>query len=311
MIMDATHIGLGVDAGGTQTRWALASANGALISEGSVSGMSGLMMATAQGREEINAALGELADAVLPHAQPTRVYAGMTGFNEDREDGNAICALIGGVLNMDVASVIISNDIEIAYHDSFAPGEGYVVYAGTGTVAAFIDSAGELNRAGGRGALLDDAGGGYWIACEALRHIWRIEDDVPGAWQASPMACAIFKKIGGDDWAHTRKFVYESSRGDIGKLALAVASTANQDPTALKILGDAGAELARLARALITRFGRRPIALTGRAVQLHPAIEKSFRDALADRNMPSHMITLRVSQPHIAAARVAASHSPA
>lgn len=304
--MDAANIGLGIDAGGTETRWALANANGAVISEGSVRGMSGLMMATTSGREELGATLRELAHAVRPHAQPTRVYAGMTGFNED---GNAISTLIANALTLAPASVTISNDIEIAYHDCFAPGEGYVVYAGTGTVAAFIDNTGELHRAGGRGALLDDAGGGYWIACEALRQIWRIEDELPGAWQASPMACALFKKIGGDDWACTRKFVYESSRGDIGKLALAVASTADQDPAALKILGHAGTELARLARALMTRFGRRPIALTGRAVQLHWAIEKSFRDALADRNMPSHMITVRVSQPHVAAARVAASHS--
>jgi glucosamine kinase len=119
------------------------------------------------------------------------------------------------------------------------------------------------------------------------------------------MANAIFKKIGGSDWAHTRKFVYEGSRGDIGKLALVVAETADQDTVALKILNDAGKELARLATAMITRFGSRPIALTGRAVQLHPAIAKSFRAALVDSNIESQMIVVRVSQPHIAAARVA------
>jgi glucosamine kinase len=300
--MTTTEIGLGIDAGGTQTRWALAHVNGDVIAEGHVGGMSGLMMATLSGREEIKTSLIELARAIKPHAQPARVYAGMTGFDED---GSAIAALIGEALSINPAHVTISNDIEIAYHDCFARGEGYVVYAGTGSVAAFIDAAGKLHRAGGRGGLLDDGGSGYWIAREALRHIWRAEDEMPGAWRTSPMAKAIFKRIGGSDWADTRKFVYEGSRGDIGKLALAVAETADQDAVAFKILNDAGCELARLAKAMIARFGSRPIALTGRAVQLHPAIEKSFRAALVDSNIKPQMIVVKVSQPHIAAARVA------
>jgi glucosamine kinase len=306
--MTTTEIGLGIDAGGTQTRWALARANGDVIAEGSVGGMSGLMMATATGREEIKAALHELARNTHPHAQPARVYAGMTGFDED---GSAIAALIGDALHIKPAQVTISNDIEIAFHDCFAPGGGYVVYAGTGSVAAFIDTAGELHRAGGRGGLLDDGGSGYWIAREALRHIWRAEDESPGAWQASPMAVEIFNKIGGNDWLHTRKFVYEGTRGEIGKLALMVAAAADHDAVAHKILNDAGSELARLARAMISRFGSRPIALTGRAIQLHPAIEQTFRAVLAEQNIPASMINVKVSQPHIAAARVAASQSSA
>ena len=306
--MTTTEIGLGIDAGGTQTRWALARANGDVIAEGSVGGMSGLMMATASGREEIKAALHELARNTHPHTQPARVHAGMTGFDED---GSAIAALIGDALHISPTQVTISNDIEIAFHDCFAPGGGYVVYAGTGSVAAFIDTAGELHRAGGRGGLLDDGGSGYWIAREALRQIWRSEDESPGAWQASPMAVEIFNKIGGSDWLHTRKFVYESTRGDIGKLALMVAAAADRDAVAHNILSDAGGELARLARAMIARFGSRPIALTGRAIQLHPAIEQTFRAALAAQGIPASMIEVKVSQPHIAAARLAASQSAA
>jgi glucosamine kinase len=308
--MSAIQIGLGIDAGGTQTRWALARANGDVIAEGSVGGMSGLMMATSTGRDDIKAALHELARSMHqhahPHAQPARVYAGMTGFDED---GSAIAALIGNALHIDCTQVTISNDIEIAFHDCFAPGGGYVVYAGTGSVAAFIDASGALHRAGGRGGLLDDGGSGYWIAREALRHIWRAEDETPGAWQASPMAVEIFNKIGGSDWLHTRKFVYEGSRGDIGKLALMVAAAADRDAIAHKILSDAGGELARLARAMISRFGARPIALTGRAIQLHPVIEQTFRAALAKQNVTAPMIEVKISQPHIAAARVAATQS--
>ncbi len=170
---DADSLGLGLDSGGTQTRWALAQADGTITAEGAVGAMSGLMMSSAGGREQIKSVLADLAYALREHARPRHVYAGMTGVDED---GRAIAALVGDALNINASQVTISNDIEIAYHDCFAPGEGYVVYAGTGSVSAFIDAAGMLHRAGGRGALLDDAGGGYWIAREALRHIWRAED---------------------------------------------------------------------------------------------------------------------------------------
>ena len=36
--------GLGIDAGGTQTRWALADAAGAIVAEGAVDGMSATQM---------------------------------------------------------------------------------------------------------------------------------------------------------------------------------------------------------------------------------------------------------------------------
>jgi hypothetical protein len=79
----------------------------------------------------------------------------------------------GGGAEDCAAAISMRNDVEIAYLDSFAPGEGYLVYAGTGSIAAWIDADGQFHRAGGRGVTLDDGGGGFWIAREAMRHIWR------------------------------------------------------------------------------------------------------------------------------------------
>src|SRR6185503_3419505 len=99
------------------------------------------------------------------------------------------------------------------YLGVFAPGEGHLVYAGTGSVGAHIGADGTFHRAGGRGFILDDAGSGFWIACQALRHIWREEDSRPRAWEASPMAREILGMLGGSDWAHTREAVYGNDRG--------------------------------------------------------------------------------------------------
>ena len=93
------------------------------------------------------------------------------------------------------AGVRVVSDVEIAYRAAFAPGEGYLVYAGTGSIAAFIDAQGVLHRAGGRGVALDDAGGGYWIAREALRRLWRREDERPGAWRDSRWHVGCFRSL--------------------------------------------------------------------------------------------------------------------
>ena len=292
-------LGLGIDAGGTQTRWALAGANGAIVADGAVDGLSALQMSSESGRAALHATFATLSRAVLAIGQPRAVVAGLTGFGGDDV---MLAQALADLLALDAADVTICNDIEIAYRDSFAPGQGYLVYAGTGSIAAWIDTDGVFHRAGGRGVLLDDGGGGYWIAREALRQIWRREDEAPGSWRASPMAEAVFAHVGGSDWSLSRTFMYGQDRGTIGRLALAVAASADADPLALQILQRAGQELARLALALAARHGPRPVVLAGRAAQLHPAIASAMRAALP----ASLTMEQKVARPHEAAARQAA-----
>ena len=296
---DTAVLGLGIDAGGTQTRWALATGDGAIVADGAVEGLSALQMSSEAGRAAVHATFATLCKQVLAVGQPRAVVAGLTGFGGD---DLALAQTLATLLALDASDVSLGNDIEIAYRDSFEPGEGYLVYAGTGSIAAWIDAEGVFHRAGGRGVLLDDGGGGYWIAREALRHIWRREDEAPGSWQASPMAGAVFAQLGGSDWSLSRAFMYGQERGAIGRLALAVAASADTDPLALDILQRAGQELARLALALTARHGPRPVVLAGRAAQLHPAIALAMRAALP----VSLTMEQKVARSHEAAAKVAA-----
>jgi N-acetylglucosamine kinase-like BadF-type ATPase len=294
-----SSLGLGIDAGGTETRWALATPAGDIVAEGRVAGLSALQMGSAGGRETVQATFAELARAVLAVGQPGSVRAGLTGFGGD---GEQLQRWLADLLGVAPGAIAFCSDMEIAYLGSFNPGEGYLVYAGTGSIGAFIDSEGQFHRAGGRGVMLDDGGGGFWIAREALRHVWRNEDERPGRWTESPLACAVFDYIGGADWSLSRQFIYGQDRGQVGKLALAVAATADKDPAAAAILREAGRELARLALALANRFGPRRVALSGRAAALHPMIEAAMRGALP-RDMS---LAQTPSEAHLAAARMAA-----
>jgi N-acetylglucosamine kinase-like BadF-type ATPase len=327
-------LGLGLDVGGTQTRWALAAPGQRAISvlaEGQAPGWSGLMLHDDAGRSAIAQALAAVAAAVGDHAGGSavaRVQAGVTGF--DAAQLPVLADLMSAAFGLPATAVATMNDIELACHAAFAPGEGFVLYAGTGSVAAFIDTTGAFHRAGGRGAVIDDAGGGHWIASQALRAVWRAEDDMPGAWRTSSLAQRLFAMVGGADWASTRQWVYGASRGELGTLALAVAAAANDgDAIAAQILADAGRELARPLLALARRHGPRPVVLAGRAFELHPLLLQALRaelQAAADResagqpDRASAWATLADAQqrplllpllPHHAAARLAAASLPA
>ena len=306
-----TRIGLGLDAGGTQTRWALGDALGRVQAEGVAASMSGAQLGSAGGRAQIQATLQAIArecngavEAGSVAGPVQAAVAGVTGVGAEHLP--TLCALVAEAFVLPADRVQAMSDIELACHAAFAPGEGYVVYAGTGSIAAFLDAEGTLQRAGGRGALIDDAGGGHWIAREALRRIWRAEDESPGAWRQSALAARVFERLGGSNWSLTRAWVYGTSRGELGTLALAVAAAAEEDPAALSILQAAGTELARLALALTRRHGVRPLALAGRVFDLHPAIEAHLLAAL-----PGGAAVQRQMLPFHHAAAVLAARVPA
>ena len=288
---------LGLDTGGTHTRWAVVGASGVLHAQGEATPLSGLQLHSAEGRADAQTTLESIAQAC---GRVYAVMAGVTGFESAQTPW--LRNMLAATMRVDVDAVQVVTDIELACH---AAGDGYVVYAGTGSVAAFIDAEGALQRVGGRGPIIDDAGGGHWIAREALRRIWRAEDDSPGAWRDSPMATRLLQQMGGTEWAHTRNWVYGATRGELGKLALGVAATAGEDPAAMSLLMQAGTELARLVQALIRRHGPRTVVLAGRVFNLHPAVEIALRQEL-----PSDTPMRRLGLPaHHAAAQIAASRA--
>ena len=70
---------LGLDAGGTQTRWAVADASGALQAEGIAASLGGLQLHSAEGREHWRATLADIAQATGPLRS---ALAGVTGLDD-------------------------------------------------------------------------------------------------------------------------------------------------------------------------------------------------------------------------------------
>jgi N-acetylglucosamine kinase-like BadF-type ATPase len=294
---DTQPCALGLDAGGTGTRYALLSANGEVMAEGRAAALSGTQLFDEAGQAAADVVLGGIARALpeLPHA----VVAGITGY--DHTQSPLVLPRMMQIFGIGPAQTKAMSDIELLCRAAFSPGDGIVVYGGTGSIAAMLDAMGYLHRAGGRGATIDDAGGGHWIARQALRRVWRAEDEEPGAWQRSALAQALFEQVGGNEWHHTRHWVYGASRGKLGELATVVAAVAAKDAAAMALLEQAGRELARPALALMRRYGRHPVALAGRVFDLHPAVERGFAAAvpagteLSALREPAHRLAARLA----------------
>jgi N-acetylglucosamine kinase-like BadF-type ATPase len=231
--------------------------------------------------------------ARLAGAEIAGVVAGITGIAAATPEAALAASAIADALGIAASRVHVDDDMWIAYHAVFRPGEGHVVYAGTGSIGVHVRADGSVVRVGGRGMLIDDGGSAFAIGRAALNLVWRHLDDDPDWGAASRLAREVFSAIGGSTWDAVRTYVYGGGRTSVAALARAVARADDADARA--ILHAAGGELARLARALARRVGAKPVALTGRAAALHPAILEGFRAAAPD-------LAARLEAPDAAAA---------
>ncbi|MCP8938272.1 hypothetical protein NK718_07070 [Alsobacter sp. SYSU M60028] len=294
------RVGLGIDAGGSATRWALwREGESAPFATGEAGPASGHLFDPAV-RERSMASFATLVRDVAGAERPDAVAAGVTGLGAGTEQAETFRSLLSAGLGVPPDKIAIGDDMWIAYRAVFAPGEGGVIYAGTGSVGYAIRADGTALKVGGYGVVIDDGGSAFWIAREALRAVLRARDEDPGS--EGPLAVRLYERVGGSSWAAIRAAVYGTDRGGVAALAPVVAAAAREgDATALAILEAAGRELARLGAILARRAPAARLAIMGGGAKLHPAIVTALEKALPPG------VACRVENPAIAeaAARVA------
>lgn len=289
---------LGFDIGGTASRWVACDPSGAVVARGEAGGASGRVFDPLE-RDRLSAAVHLAAQTLAQQGLVAeRVIAGLTGFGPGAAD--EVKAVLAQPLALAHTSVLAVDDMALAYLEQFAPGEGHLVSAGTGSFGLHIAADGSRVRVGGRGILIDDAGSGAWIALRALDHIYRGYDRHASFGADSVLAEELLGAIGGSSWDDVRQYVYGGDRGRIGTLSVAVARAATRgDAAAAAILRAAGTELARLATALVGRAGSLPVALVGRVLDLHLAVREQVARMLA-----AETVHVRRSDAALAAARL-------
>jgi N-acetylglucosamine kinase-like BadF-type ATPase len=164
---------LGLDAGGTSTRAALADDQRVLgrAKSGSIKVM---RVSAAVAEANLRVLLDDVAKSSgVPITKVASTCVGTAGNTVSTVTG-WIWQTLGPLLRGDLT---VCGDVEIALDAAF-PGEaGVLVMAGTGSNTLGRTSQGELVTVGGWGPLLADEGSGHWIGLRALRAAIREHDE--------------------------------------------------------------------------------------------------------------------------------------
>lgn len=274
---------LGLDVGGTASRWVACDHVGEVVARGAGAGATGHLFNPGE-KEKLARVLARIA-ADLRNAGlvAESVTTGMTGFGAPV--ACQLADMLGLYFGVGPEQCLTMDDMMLGYAAVFAPGEGHVVSAGTGSFGLHIAESGERVRVGGRGILIDDAGAGSWIALRALDALFRKLDHEGSFGSAAILAEEIGRVTGSADWNDVRAFVYGGDRGRIGTLSVAVGAAAERgDELARGVLAAAGQELARIATALERRVGPRPLGFVGGVFRL-PGVKAAVISALAEEDV--------------------------
>ena len=186
---------------------------------------------------------------------PAHVHIGLSGgwFDELRSAYPGAALTHGG-------------DAEVAHRSAF-PLEraGVVVIAGTGSIGYGRTADGRIAVRGGKGYLVDDAGGAFDIGRSALRAVFR---DHEGRGPETELGSLLLESSGCRDLsAYLLNVVYADASpvARIADIARLVGVAADQgDPVAMSILERAGTELADLAVSVLQGLDHEssPLAVT-------------------------------------------------
>ncbi len=290
-------VGLGIDAGGSSTRWLLRSSGGTSLGEGRTGPLTGHIFS--ENDVQLAQFVGILAAAKAAHP-PDALVAGITGLHPGTVAVKLLARAVKDGLGLTPERTVLDNDMHVAFASAFGPGEGVLVYAGTGSVAYHETHAGEIVRAGGYGYLVDDAGAGYWLGHQGLRALFR-QIDTLGKPSKTSLAELLYARLGSRDWPEIMPVVYGGGREFVASLAPAVAEAERAgDETAKAILEQAGAELARLVRDVQGRLDTfLPVAFAGGITRLSGVVREGLETHL---NTPVRVVN---DEPVVAAARLA------
>lgn len=284
----------GVDGGGSSTRVIIASKDGDVCGFGQAGSCNPNYVGVDAASDALRAAFAAAwADASHGGTPISGAFLGIAGMNAFRRQSHPQ-RLVAWLSRTADAKIEFDHDLRIALAGSLGGQPGIVVIAGTGSAGYGRTATGEAALAGGWGALLDDVGGGYWLAVQALSAVARAID---GRSPATALHELILDRLNLSSAPDLPNWLSrpETTRAKIAELApLVFEGARGGDVVALQLLERGAEELASIAGAVAgkLRFGATHVALTGGLSQ-NSEYKVFFHQALAQR-LPQ--LTLKPAQ---------------
>jgi glucosamine kinase len=269
---------LGIDGGGTQTTCVVGNEN-SILSTATAGPSNVVRVGETRARESLHQVIRDAcaaAGADPQHIEGTCI--GLAGAARP-EIAEPLHRLLSEVIS---GTIEVVGDMVIALEAAFGSGPGVIVVAGTGSIAYGRDQAGKTARAGGWGFAISDEGSGHWIGRAAITAGFRAQDEgentrllrqVLDGWQLSSL----------DDLVRTANASPPPDFSSVFPMLLATADAG--DGVARSVLTQAGAELARLAKLVISRLfdeeaSNIPVAMAGGVFRQSALVRQVFYNSL-------------------------------
>jgi N-acetylglucosamine kinase-like BadF-type ATPase len=298
---------LGVDGGGTKTRFVLVDSDGKLAAshEGPTSyhlqiGIESVRVVLADG---LAALFGQAKTdgSAIAHA-----FFGLPGHGED----STTQALLDGLPQplLGHCRYRCGNDMVCAFAGSLGGEDGINIVAGTGSIG-YGERSGASARAGGWGEMFGDEGSAYWIALKGLNTFSRMSD---GRLPMGPLHSAFKASLDlTADLDICAAVMNAPARERIAAMARLVTRVAQDgDATAVRIFDDAACELAGIAEAVRQALGYEadetvPLSYSGGVFNVGALILEPLKRHLAQTSV-RYRLQAPILPPHLGAVICAA-----
>jgi N-acetylmuramic acid 6-phosphate etherase len=224
---------------------------------------------------------------------------------DDRRSLEMLCAEV-----WPSARIVAGSDRDSGLAAALGRGDGVAVNAGTG--ASVTGRRGErIEKAGGWGHILGDAGGGYFLSVQALRLILR-EYDLHR--DEAQFTASILRALSLNSRDELVRWAQNADKMEIATIAPIVFEAATRnDPSAVQIIEEGAGVLSEYVEAVATRLHllAPKVILLGGLFQRDSVYTHAFRRKLK-KKMPDARVAMSEQSPEFGAAWLAAeSEEPA
>jgi N-acetylmuramic acid 6-phosphate etherase len=300
---------LGVEGGGTKTSWVLVEREGEslrVLDQGK--------LPASNFRLTPPESLRAIFQQMPAGAGRVGMFLAGCATEEDRGVLMKLCAAV-----WPAAEITVGSDRDSGLAAALGRGDGIAVNAGTG--ASVTGRRGDrIEKAGGWGHILGDAGGGYFLSLQALRFILREHDLHRGE---ARFTASILRALSLNSRDELVRWAQTANKMDVAGLAPVVFECAvNGDESVMKIIEEGAGMLCEYTAAVATRLGLlapKVILLGGLfqrdGVYVH-AFRRKLKKALSDARVsqsdqsPELGAAWLASQMEERAAVITATHAP-
>ncbi|MEY2573495.1 MAG: N-acetylmuramic acid 6-phosphate etherase [Verrucomicrobiota bacterium] len=292
---------LGVEGGGTKTSWVLVESEGgafAIVDQGKLPPSNFRLVSP----ERLRAIFQQMPGG----AERVGMFLAGCATEDDRNVLEKLCAEV-----WPKSKIVAGSDRDSGLAAALGRGDGIAVNAGTGASVTGRRGA-RVEKAGGWGHILGDAGGGYSLALQALRLILREYDLHRGEAQ---FTATILRTLSLNSRDELVRWAQVADKNEVAGLAPVVMECAMKgDEIAMRIVEEGAGVLSEYTAAVATRLGllAPKVILLGGLFQRDGVYVHAFKRKLK-KNLLDARVAMSEQSPELGAAWLAAhpdEHAP-